>query len=170
MARLRVAFGFLLLLAFAWLSQPSRLSVLIGLPIAFLGLFLRAWASGHLEKDRQLATTGPYAYIRNPLYAGTVIAALGFVIACRNLWLAIIVAAIFLLVYFPAVELEEQHLRTLFPEYAPYAARVRRFLPVGRWPAAPRQFSWSLYLRNREYQGAIGFVLAVVWLLLKPLL
>ncbi len=88
-------------------------------------------------------------------------------IACRNIWLAVISAALFLLVYFPAIELEEQHLGDLFPEYAAYAARVRRFLPLSRWPGGQAQFSWSLYLRNREYQAAIGFVLAVLWLLLK---
>jgi protein-S-isoprenylcysteine O-methyltransferase Ste14 len=168
-ARLRVACGFLLLVAFAWLSEPSRLSMLIGLPIALLGLLLRGWASGHLAKDRQLATSGPYAYMRNPLYAGSIIIAFGFVIACRNLWLALISAALFLFVYFPAIELEEQHLRDLFPEYFPYAARVDRFLPLSRWSNGQSQFSWSLYLRNREYHAAIGFAIGVVWLLLKAL-
>lgn len=166
-ARLRVACGFLLLVAFAWLSKPSRISMVTGLPIAFAGVLLRGWASGHVEKDLQLATAGPYAYIRNPLYAGSVIAALGFVIACRDIWLAIIVTAVFLLVYFPAIELEEQHLRSLFPEYAAYAARVHRFLPLRRWPASQGQFFWSLYLRNREYNAAVGFALAVLWLLWK---
>src|SRR5689334_18106693 len=68
--RLRVAFGFLLLLAFAWLSHPSGMSILVGIPVSVLGLLLRGCAAGHLAKDRALATTGPYSYIRNPLYAG----------------------------------------------------------------------------------------------------
>ncbi len=69
-ARLRVPSGFLLLVVFAWRSRPTGGSLLIGLPIAVAGLFLRAWATGHLAKNQQLATTGPYAYVRNPLYVG----------------------------------------------------------------------------------------------------
>ena len=165
--RLRVGFGFLLLVAFAWLSQPSPISMVIGLPVSALGLSLRAWAAGHLAKDQKLASTGPYAYIRNPLYAGTLIVALGIVIACREIWLATIFAAVFSLIYLPAIELEEQHLRDIFPEYAAYANQVHRFLPLSRWRAGKRQFSWTLYSRNEEYKALIGFLIAVAWLTWK---
>src|SRR5271170_4832973 len=113
-ARLRVPCGFVLLAAFALLSQPSFESIEVGLPIAFLGLLLRAWATGHLAKNQNLATSGPYSYIRNPLYVGTLIVAAGIVIACRDWTLAVIFALIFLLVYLPVIELEEQHLRDIF--------------------------------------------------------
>jgi protein-S-isoprenylcysteine O-methyltransferase Ste14 len=162
--RLRVAGGFLLLAAFAWLSQPSRVSLLIGLPIALLGLLLRGWAAGHLAKNEQLATGGPYAYVRNPLYAGTLMTAFGIVIASRNAWLALLFAVVFLLVYLPAIELEEQHLRQIFPEYAAYATRIRRFLPFARWPERAGRFSWALYWRNEEFKAAVGFIIAVGWL------
>jgi protein-S-isoprenylcysteine O-methyltransferase Ste14 len=165
--RLRVAGGFLLLAAFAWLSQPSRASMLIGLPIALLGLLLRGWAAGHLAKNRQLATAGPYAYVRNPLYAGTLVSALGIVAASRNAWLGLLFAVVFLLVYWPAIELEEQHLRQLFPEYAAYAARIHRFLPFAKWPGSADRFSWALYWRNEEFKAAIGFLVAVIWLSYK---
>lgn len=165
--RLRVIFGFLLLAAFAWLAQPTLESMLIGVPISSLGLLLRAWAAGHLAKDRQLATSGPYAYIRNPLYLGTLIAALGIVIASRSLWLALIFAIIFLFVYLPAVELEEQHLREIFPEYEYYAARVRRFLPGTRWQRSKAHFSWKSYRKNEEHKAVLGFLVAVGWLLYR---
>ncbi len=165
--RLRVACGFLLFLAFAWRSHPSRISMLTGLPISVLGLILRGWAAGHLAKDRQLATTGPYAYIRNPLYAGTITAALGIVIACRDVWLAIVFAAVFVLIYLPAIELEEQHLREIFPEYNSYAAHVSRFLPLARWTSVRVGFSGSLYLRNQEYKALVGFLVAVAWLIYR---
>lgn len=132
-----------------------------------LGLLLRAWATGHLEKDQRLATTGPYAYMRNPLYAGTVIVALGIVIASRSLWLAVIFAISFLLVYLPSIELEEQHLRDIFPQYASYASRVHRFLPLAKWQGREARFSFALYLRNREYKAALGFLVAVAWLISK---
>ena len=163
-ARLRVPCGFVLLVAFALLSQPSIESIEIGLPIAILGLSLRAWATGHLAKNQTLATSGPYSYIRNPLYVGTLIVAAGIVIACRNWILAAIFALVFLLVYLPVIELEEQHLRKIFPEYAAYATRVHRLLPMSRWPGRGAHFSWALYVKNEEYQALLGFLLATAWI------
>ncbi len=165
--RLRVACGFLLLLAFVWLSRPSLKSLVTGLPLSVLGLLLRGWAAGHLAKDQQLATTGPYGYIRNPLYAGTLVVALGIVIASRSAWLALVFGAVFFLVYLPSIELEEQHLRNIFSQYAIYAARVRRFLPVRKWQGVQTSFSWPLYRRNEEYKALIGFVVAGLWLAWK---
>jgi protein-S-isoprenylcysteine O-methyltransferase Ste14 len=163
-ARLRVPCGFLLLVTFAWLSRPSLLSMWIGLPVACLGLFLRGWAAGHLAKNQTLATGGPYAYIRNPLYVGTLTVAAGIVIAARDWWLAAIFAAVFLLVYLPVIELEEQHLRDIFPDYAPYADRVCRLFPLRRWSGAASPFSWALYCKNEEYKALLGFLCAVAWL------
>lgn len=138
-----------------------------GLPLSLLGLLLRAWAAGYLAKDQQLATSGPYAYIRNPLYAGTLIVATGIVIASRDTWLALIFAAVFLLVYLPSIELEEQHLRGKFSSYAEYAERVPRLIPRWRWAGARSSFSWALYRRNEEYKAFIGFVVALLWLIVK---
>lgn len=166
-ARLRVACGFLLLGTFAWLSDPTIRSICMGLPISILGLLLRAWATGHLAKNQELATSGPYAYIRNPLYAGTLIVATGIVVASRSLILALIFAAVFLLVYWPVIELEEQHLRKIFPGYGDYASRVHRLLPTQKWPGKPTPFSLSLYRRNEEYKALLGFLLAVAWLMWK---
>jgi protein-S-isoprenylcysteine O-methyltransferase Ste14 len=162
--RLRVPAGFVLLITFAWLSQPSLFSMEIGLPISLLGLWLRAWAAGHLAKNQELATSGPFAYVRNPLYLGTLITAAGLVAASRQLWLVFNFVAVFVLVYLPAIELEEQHLRAIFPKYAEYAARIRRFFPSAKWTGAQNPFSWALYRRNEEYKALLGFLLAVVWL------
>jgi protein-S-isoprenylcysteine O-methyltransferase Ste14 len=152
--------------AFLWLSTPSWTSLAIGLPISVMGLALRAWAAGHLEKNRTLAESGPYAYVRNPLYIGTLAVAAGFVIASRQWVLAILFAAVFLLIYLPVVELEEQHLRSLFPAYTDYAKRVPRL-----WPRAGRsggkRFQWSVYLRNQEYQALAGFLIGVAVLIWK---
>jgi len=166
-ARLRVPTGFLLLVTFAWLSRPSLWSMGIGLPVSILGLLLRGWATGHLAKNQQLATSGPYAYIRNPLYVGTVIVAAGIVIASASGWLAIIFALVFFLVYLPVIELEEQHLRQIFPEYADYATRVHRLVPLSKWTGIGGEFRWELYRRNEEYQALLGFLLAVGWLTAK---
>lgn len=162
--RLRVPAGFVLLVMFAWLSRPSLFSMEVGLPVALLGLFLRGWAAGHLAKNQELATSGPFAYVRNPLYLGTLITAAGLVLAAREVWLAALFSVVFVLVYLPAIELEEQHLRTIFPGYGDYAARIQRFLPLAKWPGAQLPFSWPLYRRNEEYKALAGFLVAVAWL------
>jgi protein-S-isoprenylcysteine O-methyltransferase Ste14 len=167
--RLRVPAGFALLLAFAWLSQPSFFSMASGLPVSLLGLLFRGWAAGHLAKNQELATSGPFAYVRNPLYLGTLITAAGLVVAARDSWLLLLFASAFVLVYLPAIELEEQHLQTIFPGYAEYAAKINRFLPLAKWPGARSAFSWALYQRNEDYKALAGFLIAVGWLVWRKI-
>jgi protein-S-isoprenylcysteine O-methyltransferase Ste14 len=165
-ARLRVPAGFLLAALWAWLAEPTPASLGAGLPLGMLGLLIRAWAAGHLAKNERLVTTGPYAYIRNPLYAGTLVAAAGLVIAARSPWLAAAFAAVFLLVYLPVIEQEEQHLRKLFPDYDAYAARVPLLIP--RSLSAPSgRFRFDLYRRNREYEALAAFLAGVALLVWK---
>jgi protein-S-isoprenylcysteine O-methyltransferase Ste14 len=166
-ARLRVPGGFLLLAAFLWLSDPRPVSLLCGLPVAVLGVCLRGWAAGHLAKNELLATSGPYARVRNPLYLGTLLAAAGLAIAARSLPLAVLFAAVFLLIYLPVIELEEQHLRKLFPAYAAYAAETPMLWPRFRHAAGGTRFSWRSYFQNREYQGLAGFLTAAAVLAWK---
>ena len=166
-ARLRVPSGFLLVAAFAWFSRPDESSLLAGLPASAAGLALRAWAAGHLEKNRQLATGGPYAWVRNPLYIGTLLVAAGLVIASRRPGLAALFAAVFLLIYLPVIQLEEEHLRKLFPEYAHYARRVRALLPSRPANAGAVPFRFSLYVRNQEYQALAGYAVGLAILAWK---
>jgi protein-S-isoprenylcysteine O-methyltransferase Ste14 len=163
-AKLRVPGGFLMVAAFLWLSEPTWTSLAFGIPVSILGLALRAWAAGHLEKNRTLAESGPYAHVRNPLYLGTLAAAAGFVIASRRWELGVLFAAVFLLIYLPVVELEEQHLRSLFPEYADYARRVPRLWPrlIGN---NSKPFRLAVYMRNQEYQALAGFLVGVAVLI-----
>jgi protein-S-isoprenylcysteine O-methyltransferase Ste14 len=157
-ARFRVPSGFLLVVAFAWFSEPTLRSLALGLPVSALGLLLRAWATGHLEKNIRLAEGGPYAYVRNPLYLGTLLVATGLVIASRRWLLAALFAAVFLLIYLPVIELEEQHLGNLFSNFAPYSKRVPPLWPTLHPAKCDTHFRWSLYLRNREYQALLGFL------------
>ena len=168
-ARLRVATGFLLVAAFAWFSQPTINSLIWGLPVSALGLLLRAWSTGHLEKNIRLAQSGPYAYVRNPLYLGTTLVAAGLVIASRRWLLAALFAVVFIFIYLPVIELEEQHLRHLFPAFDAYAQRVPAL-----WPRRPAlrpnaQFRWVLYVRNREYQALLGWLAGLALLVSKVL-
>ena len=167
-AKLRVFTGFVLVAAFLWLSRPTWTSLAAGIPISILGLAIRAWAAAHLEKNVSLTTSGPYAFVRNPLYIGTLIAAAGFVIDSRRWELGVLFAAVFLLIYLPVVELEEQHLRSLFPDYPEYARAVPKLFPrLTPSQASNKRFRWSLYRKNREYEALIGFLTGVVALVLK---
>jgi protein-S-isoprenylcysteine O-methyltransferase Ste14 len=170
-ARLRVPSGFLIVIVFGWFSEPTPESMAIGVPVSLLGLALRAWAAGCLAKNQQLATGGPYAYTRNPLYIGTLLVAAGLAIASRSGGLAALFVVVFLLVYLPVIQNEEQHLRKIFPEYAAYAERVPALFP--RWtPISGRNrnpFRSALYLKNQEYQAGLGFLAGMLFLLWKML-
>ena len=128
---------------------------------------MRGWAAGHLAKNQRLTTSGPYAWIRNPLYIGTLLAAAGLVIASRRISLAVLFAAVFLLVYLPVIELEEQYLRELFADFDQYAARVPMLLPRWRRLSGGNRFHWRLYLHNREYQALAAFLAGVAVLVWK---
>jgi len=172
--RSRVPLGFLFAALYLWWAQPTWTSLLIGTAVVALGLILRALASGHIRKNAELATTGPYAYTRNPLYLGSVLIALGFIVAARNLWIGLGAAAMFIFIYVPVIKAEEAYLASAFPDYAAYASRVPRLLPrltpyraSSAANAALRNFSAELYLRHREYNAALGSVLMFAALILK---
>lgn len=167
-ARLRVPSGFLLVLVFAWFSRPTPESLLWGIPVSIAGLALRGWAAGCLAKNQRLATGGPYAHTRNPLYVGTLLVAAGLAVAARSGWLALLFGAVFLLVYLPVIQLEEQHLRAIFPEYEEYAMRVPALWPRWNGGGGP-PFQWSLYRKNQEYQAGLGLAAGFLFLLWKAL-
>lgn len=162
--RLRVPLGFVLVLAFAWLAEPTAASLATGLPIAFVGVALRAWAAGCLYKNQTLATAGPYAIVRNPLYLGTLIVAGGLVWATQRWELALLFAAAFAFIYFPTIELEEQHLRKLFPEYEAYAEKVNLLIPGFGYRGQGDPFTWRQWLRNQEYNALAGFLVGALFL------
>lgn len=173
--RLRVPLGFAFAAAYLWFAHPLWISILVGSGVILLGLGIRASASGHIRKNAQLATTGPYAYTRNPLYLGSIIIAAGFVVAARNVWIALAAAVMFLVIYLPVILAEENFLRSTFPGYSEYAAQVPRLLPRSTpYRAAVDdglpQFSRELYMRHREYNSILGSALMLGALVLKLLL
>jgi protein-S-isoprenylcysteine O-methyltransferase Ste14 len=131
--------------------------------LILVGLLIRSWAAGTLRKKKQLATSGPYAWIRNPLYAGSFLMMVGFGTLVQDpltLWIVIGPLA---WLYWQAVRTEERHMAEIFPtEWPQYAAAVPRFLP--RRLAWPRAGEWSLaqWRHNLEYQAWIGSVAALV--------
>src|ERR1700704_20968 len=126
--RVRVPLSFAFAIAYVWLAHPTRESLLAGALLLVPGLVLRGLASGHVQKDKQLTTSGPYGYTRNPLYLGSLILAAGFVVAARSGWIPAILLVMFLVIYVPVIAGEERYLRNTFPEYNDYARQVPRFL------------------------------------------
>jgi hypothetical protein len=151
-------------------------------------LWLRGYASGYVKKNRELTTTGPYAYTRNPLYLGSILMAAGFAVALMSWPFALILGLEFIAIYIPVIASEEKFLGATFPGYHAYCQRVPRLIPrlIPR-PTSESQlkstldasqsgtdsvmsrFSFASYRRHREYNSAIGAVLLYCSLLLTIL-
>lgn len=184
--RIRVPLGFVtaaLYLFELWRRAPEPAAIVWSFVLVLPGLWLRGYAAGYVKKNRELTQTGPYAYVRNPLYLGSILIAAGFAVALLSWVVAIALAAMFALIYVPVIASEERFLRATFPEFEDYCRRVPRLIPrlmPAKSPTAPEQsetgtivgnFSFGLYLRHREYNSAIGAALLYLSLLyLRPAL
>jgi protein-S-isoprenylcysteine O-methyltransferase Ste14 len=149
------------------LARPTFWSLLGGLALGLLGEALRIWASGHIEKTRVLATGGPYAHTRNPLYLGSTLMAAGIALAAASPWAALAGAIYFLAFYPSAIRGEAAFLATRFPDaFGPWAREVPAFLPR-LTPGGPRasRFSWTRVGLNREWRTllAVPLALLVLW-------
>jgi len=166
-SRYRVPAGWAVGALVVALARPTPTSLLVGLPLAVVGEALRIWASGHIEKTRSLATGGPYAHSRNPLYAGSLLMALGVAVAGASPWVVLAVAAYFLAFYPSVMAEEEAFLARKFPEeHAAWAASVPLFWPrLG--PGGPRatRFDWERVRMNREWRTAAALPLLAALLL-----
>ena len=168
-ARWRVPMGFVAGIIFLALSKPTWASFTIGEIVALAGLVFRGLAAGRLEKNLKLATSGPYALTRNPLYLGSFLLATGFAIAGCSLVLGIALVALFLLIYLPVMRREETFLRQKFgKEFEDYSARVPLFVPrIGAVKHGTFRFDGTGYRKNREYEAALGFAVISLILILK---
>lgn len=155
--RIRVPLGFLFAVLYFWLARPAWRSLALGAILIVPGLVIRALASGHVQKNETLATSGPYAYTRNPLYLGSLLMGLGFAVASRSWWVGVALVVMFFFIYIPVIRSEEAFLRGKFPEFEEYARRVPRMLPrIGAPGAEFGGFSWELYLKHREWNALLG--------------
>ncbi len=157
--RIRVPLGFAFAILYFWLARPSWSSLAFGALLIVPGLVVRALASGHVRKNEALATSGPYAHTRNPLYLGSLLIGVGFAVAARSWWVGLVLLVMFIAIYLPVIRNEEEFLRGRFPEFDEYARSVPRMLP--RITPAPSGdagggFSMELYLKHREWNAALG--------------
>jgi len=169
--RIRVPLGFVFALLYFWLARPSWRSIALGTIAIGPGLLIRALASGHVRKNEMLATSGPYAYTRNPLYLGSLLIGIGFAVAARSWWVGIALVLMFLAIYLPVIRDEEVFLRQKFPEFEEYSQRVPRMFPrIAPQSGAETSlggFSFDLYLKHREYNALLGSVFLTGALIVK---
>ena len=170
--RLRLPLGFILGVTYLIFARPTPLTLAVGGAVALVGVLVRAWASGHISKNERLATTGPYAHTRNPLYFGSFLIAAGFAMAAH--WaLLLVVVAFFVLIYAPTMQRERTNIAGRFPDaYEAYAANVPVFVPrptpwKATHPADENGFSFDLYLKHGEWKAGLTYVLVIGWLIYR---
>jgi protein-S-isoprenylcysteine O-methyltransferase Ste14 len=152
LARRRVALGFFFGAFVLYLAEPTSSSLAAGAAVALVGQAIRVWAAGHLEKSREVTVSGPYQFMRHPLYVGSSIMALGVAIGSRSWWVAVLVMAYMGATLTAAIRSEEAFLRQRFGNaYDDYAE--------SRGPRVERRFSWERAWRNKEYRAVAGLAI-----------
>ena len=160
LARLRVPAGFVLGLLALWLAQPTPASLAIGGIVAAVGELIRLWAAGHLEKGREVTSSGPYSFTRHPLYLGSTVMGVGLAIAAWSPAVATVVVVYLAVTLTAAMRTEEAHLTEKFgAAYPDYRS--------GRLETVARPFSLARAMKNREYRAVIGLAIAFVILAWK---
>lgn len=159
-ARRRVTLGFVSGAVVFWFAQPTRQTVAAGVAIAFSGEALRFWAAGHLNKSREVTSSGPYRWFAHPLYVGSSIMGAGLAVASASMTATIVIALSLLVTLTAAVKKEEAFLRRAFGDrYEQY----RRGDPED----IRRRFSFAQAIANREHRTVVGLLIAGLLLLLK---
>lgn len=131
-----------------------------------LGLLLRSWAAGMLVKKKRLASDGPYAFVRHPLYLGSILLMLGFALLTGIWWNLPIAALIALVSFGTAIHSEERFLAEKFGDrWTSYAADRGRLLPLGVAGNLAGFWDWKRWARNREFNAWIGAAVGWVGLL-----
>ena len=160
LARWRVFLGFVFTAVVLWLATPTVGSLVLGGVIASIGESIRVWAAGHLEKSKEVTSSGPYRYTRHPLYLGSSLIGIGIAIIANDALVAAIVIAYLALTLTAAMRSEEAHLREKFGDaYDAYAQK--------RASSIERTFSWKRAVYNREHHTITGLLTGLVLLALK---
>ena len=163
LARRRVSLGFVVAAVTVVFAKPTWDSWTLGLIVAIGGEAIRVWAAGHLEKSREITTSGPYRWTRHPLYVGSAVLAGGVVLAARSVAIALVAALYLGSTILAAIRTEEAYLRRMFGEHYDQYTRSQ---------SAPmaRRFDIARAIRNREYRAVAGLLIGFALLALKVLL
>jgi protein-S-isoprenylcysteine O-methyltransferase Ste14 len=167
--RYRSTVGIIALILLLVMSDPSPSSISIGFFIMMAGMIFRFWTSGHINKDAQLATNGPYELTRNPLYFGNFVLGLGIAIA-GNTVVTYLIFFIYYLMFFPfLMVIEHRRLKKRFgKEYEEWAKKSHSFIPKLKFKINSG-FNISFYMKNKEYRVLYFSLFIIVLLIFKYL-
>ena len=157
-ARFRVTIGFTSAVFVLWLAEPTGTSLAVGTSIAVLGELLRIWGAGHLNKSREVTSSGPYRWLAHPLYAGSSVIGAGLAVASDSVVVTVIVGVYLAVTLTAAIKSEEAFLRRMFGDrYDRYRRRGhRRYTPPLQPGARVRQPRASRGHRPRARRFAAG--------------
>jgi len=161
LARRRVVLGFIFGAAAFWFARPTAVSLAWGVTVALVGEALRIWAAGHLNKSREVTSSGPYRWVGHPLYVGSTIVGAGLAIASNNAVTVVLVILYLATTLAAAIRTEEAFLRRAFGE------DYRKYRRGDRVAEEGRRFSASRAIANREYRAVVGLLVAALLLAWK---
>ena len=147
-------------------AKPALPFFLAGLVLVIPGELIRIWAAGHLRKNQEVTTTGPYAYVKNPLYLGTLLVMIGYCLMARNIYLLAIGLAVFFFYYVPFKKHRESaRLQERFGDaWTEYDRAVPDYLP--RLSPYPKRgdypWRWSVFLDNSEHETVVVVLVMVI--------
>ena len=147
-----------------FMAEPTKVSLLVGSMIVILGEIGRTWALGYIDKDAALATTGPYAFTRNPLYVFNTVMFIGFCVMGNNLVAALVASVVFIWIYMVVIKIEADRMVDLFGEsYAEWSRHVPLFIPrLTPWKdRAKKAYSFALMLGHKEPKHWFGTVVGL---------
>ena len=161
LARRRVTLGFVFGALVLWFAQPTASTLAFGAAIGMAGEGLRVWAAGHLNKAREVTMSGPYRWIGHPLYVGSSAIGVGLAVASASVVVTALIAVYLIATLTAAIKSEEAFLRRTFGD------RYDRYQRGDVTSAGPAHFSFQRAIGNREHRAFVGFLLAVLLLILK---
>jgi protein-S-isoprenylcysteine O-methyltransferase Ste14 len=160
--------GALLLVIFA---KPNLAGMVIGIILIIIGEGIRIWAAGHLQKNEMLTVTGPYAYVKNPLYIGSILITGGFCILADNIYILAIATFMFCFHYIPYKKrMEGDRLKKIFGErFEDYDQKVPDYIPR-RTPYSDERASWRFknFIENSEEGIVLLNVIGILLILSRP--
>lgn len=149
-------------LALLVVAKPTIKDFYLALPLIVGGQLIRIWSAGYLTKLSGLVTAGPFALCRNPLYVGSFLITLGYLIMCHNTIVLIVGVVVFWVLHAGAIAYEEGLLRERFEEnFSDYCREVPRYLPHLHTLKGKGSFSFQRAMGNDEFRGAAFMVLFV---------
>ena len=161
-------FAVLFVLLVSWLGDTYLTLLYAGAAVAVVGELIRMWASGHVKKNKELATDGPYAYVRHPLYVGNILILFGYSVASNMWWSFVLMAFLLWFYYPPAISYEDNKLKNIFAEqWIEWSQNIHALIPTFSSKSGSDSSDWSFkqsLMKNGEPVIAI-YLLACLYLL-----